>query len=207
MVVKIATAYLKTASDAQVVIITRSGISGVGNNTNIFATPVPALTVLTTGCDDFVTAIEDANNGGPAQTAIKNSKRGALVTLMQQFSSYVTITANGDMAVLKLSGLPTQKPTRTRIGPLDAPYGPVLTLGPVTGSLNAVTAPVYGASTYNWRVALASTPNVYVQTAQTTGARAQFTGLTRGQIYNVELNAVGAAGTSDWSDDSSLMVV
>ncbi len=46
-----------------------------------------------------------------------------------------------------------------------------------------------------------------VQTAQTTGARALFSGLTPGQIYVISLNAVGAAGVSDWSDYGTLMVV
>ena len=46
-----------------------------------------------------------------------------------------------------------------------------------------------------------------VQTAQTTGARALFSGLTPGQIYVISLNAVGAAGVSGWSDYGTLMVV
>ena len=46
-----------------------------------------------------------------------------------------------------------------------------------------------------------------MKTAQTTGARAEFTGLTPGQTYVVFLNAVGTAGTSDWSDGGTLMVV
>lgn len=53
----------------------------------------------------------------------------------------------------------------------------------------------------------ASAPTVYVQTAQTTAARTTFGDLTPGQLYNMEVNAVGAAGTSDWSDDGSMMVV
>lgn len=188
-------------------IIVRSGISGVANNSSIFILPIPTLVVLTAACDAFVTALEDANNGGPAQTAIKNNKRAELVTLMQQFSSYVTITADGDMATLKLSGLPFQKPTRTPVGSLPAPYAPVLDYTVISGELTAVSAPIFGAATYNWRIALASAPTTYLQTQQTTGARSKFVGLTAGQIYNVALNAVGAAGTSDWSDNSSLMAV
>ncbi len=53
-----------------------------------------------------------------------------------------------------------------------------------------------GAYAYNWRVALASAPTVYVQTTQATGARHTFVGLTGGEIYNVELNALGSAGAS-----------
>ena len=79
--------------------------------------------------------------------------------------------------------------------------------GPVTGSLAAASSPVYGASSYNWSVALESAPDTDVQTAQTTGARTLFTGLIPGKIYSISLNAVGAAGVSDWSDPGSLMVV
>jgi len=68
-------------------------------------------------------------------------------------------------------------------------------------------SPVKGGYAYNWRVALASAPTVYVQTAQTTGGRTKFAGLTPGHVYNIEANVVGAAGVSDWSDAGSLMVI
>jgi len=77
----------------------------------------------------------------------------------------------------------------------------------LTGQANAETPPVYGASTYNWRVALASAPNAYVQTSQTTAASETFNDLTPGQLYNFESNAVGAAGTSNWSLAGQLKVI
>ena len=83
----------------------------------------------------------------------------------------------------------------------------MVTQGAVTGSITVAAPPVYGASSYNWSVALDSAPEVDVQTAQTTGARATFSGLTPGKVYLVSLNAVGAAGVSDWSDSGSLMVI
>ena len=58
-----------------------------------------------------------------------------------------------------------------------------------------------------WSLALESAPEVDVQTAQTTGARTDFSGLTPGKVYVVSLNAVGAAGVSNWSDFGSLMVI
>lgn len=64
-----------------------------------------------------------------------------------------------------------------------------------------------GAYAYNWRVALASAPTVFVQTVQTTGSRRTFDNLTPGETYNVELNALGSAGASDWSNVSARMVI
>ena len=67
--------------------------------------------------------------------------------------------------------------------------------------------PVFGAAIYNWRVTSAAQPGTVLQTAQTTSASNTFAGLTPGVTYNVEANAVGAAGPSDWSDSVSQMAV
>ena len=64
-----------------------------------------------------------------------------------------------------------------------------------------------GAYIYNWRVALASAPTTYVKQVPTTAASNTFDDLTPGQLYNVELNAVGTAGTTDWSGPGELMII
>ena len=176
------------------------------NNAN-YPTPSPTLAVVQAAVDAFTTAIANAANGGTELTSIKNAKRNELVSLLRQLSYYVSATCLGDMAKLLSSGFPAQKNSRTPVGPLPAPVTPVLVQGAVSGTLDASTTPVAGAYTYNWRVALASAPAAYVQTPQTTAASAEFTGLTPGQVYNVEVNAVGSAGTSDWSNIAQLMVV
>jgi len=66
---------------------------------------------------------------------------------------------------------------------------------------------VQGASIYNWRVTASSSPDNPVQTRQTTGARHTFSGLTPGIVYNVEVNAVGAAGPSNWTGPARQMAV
>lgn len=130
------------------------------------------------------------------------------MALLRLLAFYVTVTCKGDIPKLLSSGFPMQEPgTNTPGGPLPTPNTPVVAQGPVTGSMTAKTAPVRGAGIYNWRLALASAPTVYVQTKQTPGARALFSGLTAAEIYNVEVNAVGAAGTSNWSDDATMMIV
>ena len=76
-----------------------------------------------------------------------------------------------------------------------------------TRMLPGSTTPIYGASSYNWRLALASAPTTYVQTAQKIGGRATFDGLTPGELYKVDCNAVGAAGPSNWSVAGQLRVI
>ena len=172
-----------------------------------YTTPSPTLTVVQTAFDAYKVATADAAQGGVENTAVRDARRAELVSLLRQLANYVSATANGDLETLISSGFPIQKTNRTPIGPLPAPDAPVVKQGPNTGSMTAIISPVYGAFIYNWRLALASAPTVYLQTAQTTGARVTFEGLTAGQIYNVEVNVVGAAGTSDWSDDGSMRVI
>jgi len=123
-----------------------------------------------------------------------------LTALLRELASYVAVACKGNLADLLSSGFPIQKPVRTPAGVLPAPATPVLSLGARTGELAAVTVPVPNAYTYNWQVALATAPEVYVRYAQTTAASIVFQGFTPGQIYLVEVNALGAAGRSDWSD-------
>jgi hypothetical protein len=160
-----------------------------------------------TALDAFIVALQDAALGGPAQTAIKNGKRAELAALMRLLANYVGAVADGDLGILLLSKLPNQKPSREPIGQLPRPETPSAIQGDKSGSLAAGTAPVYGAGSYNWRLALNSASTVYVQTTQTTAARVQFNGLTPGETYNVEVNAVGASGPSDWSDDGTARII
>lgn len=162
-----------------------------------YATPSPTLAVVQTAFNAYKVATAEAAQGGVANTTIRDARRAELVSLLRQLANYVSATADGDLETLTSSGFPIQKTSRTPIGPLPAPNAPSVSQGPITGSLSAVVPPVYGGFTYNWRLALASAPTVYVQTAQTTAARTTFGDLTPGQLYNMEVNAVGAAGTSD----------
>ena len=207
MIVKPAIRYLLQATDAQLIVIVRAALAGILANAAIFTTPNPTLAVIQAALDAFIVALEDAALGGPAQTAIKNAKRAELAALMRLLANYVGAVANGDMSILLLSGLPHQKPTRSAVGPLARPAAPKVVQGPSSGTLAAATAPVYGASSYNWHLALASAPTVYVQTAQTTAGRVEFGGLIPGQTYIVSVNAVGAAGPSDYSEVGTAIII
>ena len=176
-------------------------------NNPAYPTPLPTLALVQTAFDAYKVAAADAVQGGVQNTAIRDARRAELVSLLRQLAAYVSATANGDLEKLLSSGFPVQKPGRSPIGPLPAPDAPAVAQGPVSGALKATAAPVRGAYAYNWSVALESAPDKDVQSAQTTGARASFSGLTPGQVYVVSLNAVGAAGVSDWSDYGSLMVI
>ncbi len=81
-----------------------------------------------------------------------------------------------------------------------------LILGARSGELDASVDPVFGASTYNWKLT-SNSPGSVPLTAQNTASYFTFSGLTPGVIYSVTVNAVGAAGPSDWSQSASQMAV
>jgi hypothetical protein len=90
---------------------------------------------------------------------------------------------------------------------IATPDTPVVVQGPTTGTLKSTTKTVYGASLYSARLSLASEPTTFLQTKQGTGVRFVFEDLTPGGLYNVGMNAIGAAGASNWSDDGTMRVV
>jgi hypothetical protein len=206
MTVKPAIGFLSASSDKLLAAAAQKIVTDLTTNPD-YPTPTPTLPTVTTALNDFTVAIANATGGGKEETAIKNAKRAELTSLLRQLASYVGVTCGGDLAKLLSSGFPTWKPTKSPIGVLPPPDAPVATAGPQSGQLSAVSAPVFGAYSYNWRVALASAPTVFIQQVQTTAASNIFEGLTPGQTYTVQLNAVGSAGPSDWSDDGETMVM
>ena len=204
---KLAIGYLITDPNPQVIVTVKSGLQGIGNNPQTFATPNPALAVVQTSLDTFETSVAVAKTGGPLDTATMNANRVSLASQVRTLTSYVESTCNGDVTKLMSSGLPLQAMNRPALGPLPVPGAPTPAQGPSSGVLVAKTGSIPGAACYNWRLALASAPNVYVQVAQTTAARVTFADLIAGQVYKVQVNVVGSAGTSDWSDDGSMMVI
>jgi hypothetical protein len=200
MIIKPAISWLTTDSDPLLINDINVILTALADNVSVYATPSPTLASIQTALGNFSTAVAKAAVGGPADTSTKNNLRLILVDLMRQLASYVQVACKGDMTNLLLSGFPPQKSARQSIGPLPAPQNPTLNHGPVSGSLYAQANPVFGAATYNWKLTPATGTPI---TAQSTAANYTFTGLTPGMNYTVTVNAVGAAGTSDWSNPAS----
>ena len=206
MVVKPTIGFLTGDSDAQLVKSAQTIVTSMTDNAS-YLKPSPALASVTEAINDFSVAIDNAADGGKTLTIIKNQKRAALCGVLRRLASYVHVACNGDLATLMSSGFPVWKPTRTPVGVLPAPETPVLSLGARTGELDVSTRPIANASIYTWRLALASAPEAYILEKQRTAASDTFEGLTPGQIYVVDVNAVGTAGPSNWSNSAQQMVL
>ncbi len=206
MIVKPYISFLNYDSDGQLVVDVGAIIAAMTGN-KYYPTPSPTLEAVTAAWNDYSTALANAADGGGTLKAIKNAKRAALVSLIRALALYVQGACNGDLAILKSSGFPNQKPQHEPIGILPAPANLTPALGARSGDLDAIAAPVPGGSVYNWQLMTAAAPTVIVQTAQTTAASNTFSGLTPGVAYIVQINVVGSAGPSDWSTSAPKMVV
>lgn len=171
-----------------------------------YTTPFPTLATVTAAIDNLDAANNAAIGGGRVDISARKAARAELVSLMRQLAAWVQAHCQNDPTILLSSGFQMTK-TPEPIGPLPAPDAPLLRHGMVSGTLKARVRKVKGASAYNWRIALATAPVVYVETAQTTASRYLFENLTPGQIYLVQTNALGSVGESNWSTTTNLMVI
>jgi hypothetical protein len=171
-----------------------------------YTTPFPTLTTVTTAIDALDAANQDALEGGRMAISIRKGAKVEALSLLRELAAYVQGHCQSDRTILLSSGFdPVRAPQP--IGALPPPGTPIVRQGVGSGQLRARVPKVNGATAYNWRIALGSAPTVYVQTVQTTGGRYEFVGLTPGETYLVQANALGALGASDWSSAQTMMVI
>lgn len=171
--------------------------------------PYPvAATALASAIDDFASTNAAAAQGGPADTALKNVKREALISLQRQLASYVQDNHGNDLAKLLASGFEAVSTNRTSV-PLDKPIIRDIVNGMSTELIVRVGR-IANARAYEVRCALISNggaPGPW-QTPQlfTSSRGMNVTGLTPGGMYTFQVRAVGGStGYSDWSDAVSHM--
>jgi hypothetical protein len=206
MIVKPSIRFLTQDGDSDLVLALKKILGGMTGNAS-YPKAAALLLLVQAALAEFETALANTADGGRSAFSLKDQKREALCPLVRSLALDVTEECHGDLTVLLTSGFPIQKPEHYPIGDLPAPAAPVLALGTHSGELDASVPPIYGSLTFNWQVALASNPSVILQEIETSATSATFTGLTPGQVYVVQVNVVGTAGTSDWSQSASQMVV
>ena len=206
MIVKPSIQFLTQDGDSDLVTAIKKILAGMTGNAS-YPKAAALLLLVQAALADFEAALANTADHARTSFALKDQKRAALCPLVRSLALDVTDECNGDLTVLLSSGFPIQNPEHYPIGKLPTPGAPVLSLGDYSGELVGNTPPIYGAVTYNWQLALASAPNVIVQEAETTATTVTFADLIAGQTYLLQVNAVGTAGTTDWSPPATLMVV
>jgi hypothetical protein len=124
----------------------------------------------------------------------------------RQLSTFVQLTANGDIEFLLSSGFNAGK-GRGPVGPVNTPLNLRLTQGSLSGVLN-VCFKRDGRNSRMFGVQHAEAPDgPYTDHAYVSGTRTTIVDLTPGKMYWVRVRACGAGGTSEWSAPVCKMVI
>ena len=174
------------------------------------AYPSPPVTqaALQAALDAFTAAIATAIQGGPADTADKNSKRDILVGLLRQLAGYVQANCGNSLATLLSSGFDAVSTSRAQ----TARTAPSITdiMNGNSGQLLPRITHVANSRCYEVRYAAIGpngAPGPWQSGGLFTSSRAiTINGLTPGTNYSFQVRAVGGStGYSDWSDPVSHM--
>ena len=167
----------------------------------VYATPTPALALITAACDALETAeIAVTTNGGKQDTLIRNERLTDLKELIKELGGYVQAVSGGDPEKIASAAFPTRK--------LPEPSGVL----PAPGNLRARITTLPGEIRLNWDGVedrhiyqaeindgdpLTGTWKLLVMTGKNF-----FTakGLTSHKDYSFRVNAIGADGVGPWSD-------
>lgn len=201
---KVAVNFMTKHADAQFVVGTARIIAGMTGN-KAFLTPVPTLAAIIAARDAYTAAVTQGLDSRLGRS-LRKQTRAALVVQLRLLAHYVEDTSAGDRTVLMSSGFPLQL-VRAPIGLLAAPLQVTLAKGKTSGTAIARCRRIDQARAYQWRLAPAATPTVFLPVITTFGAHAQYAGLTATTVYVVQVCVVGTAGTSDWSVTATALVV
>ena len=152
----------------------------------------------------FDKAIAAAKLGGPADTADKNNKREALITLLRQLAGYVQANHHDDLAVLLSSGFDAVSTNRAPAAALAPPHIRDILNGN-SGQIILRVDVIRNIRVFQARYAAAGAggvPGPYQDGGLHNDSRALIiNGLTPGTNYTFQVKAVaGGKMESDWSD-------
>ena len=158
---------------------------------------------LQTALTAFSHALAAAQQGGPADTADKNNKRDALVSLLRQLVGYVQASHGNDLAKLLSSGFDAVSTSRT-LAPVVAPTIRDILNGN-SGQLILRVGAIANSRGYEVRyaaIAPGGAPGPWQSAGIFTNSRSMpVNNLTPGTNYSFQVRAIGGNSSySDWSD-------
>lgn len=173
-------------------------VSNVAANPTVFANPVPAVSKLQDAATIFSDMLKKAANRGRVEVAEKNMARQNFEELLQQLGMYVMNIANGDEAILTMSGFPLRKVNELRH--IAAPKNVTVSNGVTGGELVVSVKSEAGASVFVHEVTTVyQGENTVWQSVSTSTSRYVHSNLQPGQQYWFRVGVGGARGQFAYS--------
>jgi hypothetical protein len=169
-------------------------------NTN-FPTPAPSLAMLQEAITNYTADLAAAQYGGRDEKAQKNAQKQNLLGILRQLCDYVNSIAQGDVTILAGCGYPLSKEPQPVI--LGTPELKVQ--NGASGQLIASSPAVEGAVAYKHKYTADPSSPSWPEILSTK-ASCKIIGLTPGQVYSVQMEAIGTNDQVTISDVVTKMV-
>ena len=181
----------KNFADAVLLTFSQNVAVSMANAVAQYPTPTPSLEDVGAEISNYTELLQTSANRDKIQVALKNESKQNLLYLLSQLADYVNLTANGNEAVLTMSGFDLNKVPEPVT--LSAPTDIKLQDGGNSGELELKFKSVQGASSYLFQYTTDTTlaDNSWVSVAATTKSYT-FSGLTKGSTYYCRAVAVGS---------------
>jgi len=198
---------LNSMSVPQLIAFAQHMVSRMTGN-SFFATPSPLLTVITTAVNALQLAYDNAQGGGPAQTAIMHQKREALELLLTAEGHYVEDRANdpanaaaGAEAIILSAGINIRQTNPRQKSVFTA------SIGKIQGSA-VLTAAHVDRGAHDWQYTLdPNQANSWIQVDQTIKATVTIVGLESLKHYYFRHRLILKDGASAWEGPVEMLVL
>lgn len=194
---------LKKRNDADLITFTQGIVTAMTGNAN-FATPMPALTVITAGITDLqskIASVTDLQNQLRQAHTDKDISREALEQQVTYLGNYVEIAAAGSESKIESAGMPIRS-SGVPVGLPGIPQNLNVSSSDFPGAIDLVWDPVPGAATYEVQCKVHDTPAPFENAKASTSSRTTVEGLIPGTLYAFQVRALGSAGPGPYSDEA-----
>jgi Fibronectin type III domain len=167
------------------------------------APPVDQAT-MKTATDTLLAAITAAAGGGKQAVAAMHHAKDAVVTILEQLATYVSVNSKGDMNAFTSSGFTPRSTAKSKTPPVSESIRKIVP-GPLTGQILVYLMKFSGAKTYQIQWGVAGPGSALPTTWSSMPVDniknpATVTGLTPGTTYVFQARAVIQNGYSNWGD-------
>jgi hypothetical protein len=180
----------------------QSVVAAMTNNPH-FPTPLPPLADVSAAIAALQSAETAALSRLKGTIVVRNDKKTALVTLMQELRNFVQKTADADQengaAIIQSSGFPVRK------APARKPRTFAAKPGAVSGSVVVTAATAARRASYEWQYSTDG-GKTWIEAAPSLRSKTTISGLPVAVSVQIRYRAVTKAGPSDWAQPLVVVV-